>query len=436
MGGSVGVYSSPVPKSEYDKDFYSLFIDNNLLEGHDMMKRDSTACKSFVQYIKGGAWMDNLTKFENIIQVVDENGTGSEKESSTWKKFGYADPSEIPRARSSSMCSSTSQMSSNSSRRSEKLRQKESVVAQVTIPECYSAIDTWTLFMDNAELRGLLFAALYPLYLDSSAYKLWRRPSHWRLSIGSSSSDSAENRSYSSHFASMSISGSPTKKTRRSERLRDLLIGAAALFDGSDLESHPSDPQVRWIEDFKNAISCLPLSVMVAKLSRDRKESKVLYANILKQTAPAMLEDDEFVSGLQLDSGRGSPFGNAVRHSLRASSPQQAAAVGRHGQKVGANLHELLATGCSTDSAKRIEEALFGVKFYKHRHLRTNGEFLLRALKPVFNAQGKYAYTLSIDAVGSWDPQHTGIVDSHYPPEAPFQQVDDVLALLPLLLKC
>jgi hypothetical protein len=102
-------------------------------------------------------------------------------------------------------------------------------------------------------------------------------------------------------------------------------------------------------------------------------------------------------------------------------------------RKVGLDLHSIHAAGRTPESAKLLEQAIFNARFYKQRFVRPNGEYHLRALKPVFNSHGKYAYTPSLDAFGFADV--TTVPDLRYPPETVFQHVEDMLALLPLFIK-
>jgi hypothetical protein len=438
----VGVHAQLCP---YDKEFFALFVDSTLVEGEAALRRDPSLRNAFVEYIKGGRWMERLTKFEcDILKGAESEDTP------TWTKFGYDCPADSLRARSGSVCSNATQLTSGSSRKSEHpVVSKEARAARVTLHECYSAMGGWTLFLEKEELRGILFAALYPLYLQSSEYKMWRNPSGWRASLEASSSDSAESVSFSSQYPSLKQS----RKARKSQRLRELLVGTAALFDGTELESYLADPCVSWIEDFKMAVTNLPLNIMICRVNREHNEARVVYSNIKRTSNPTAIPEDEEVPGepaneptSTLHSVRASfalPTSARVVASIKESSPfstkgsTKSARVGSSSvdfsDKVGKNLVDLHSNGHTVDSIKQLQRAVFGAQHFKQRFVRSNGDFHLRALKPVFSTQGRHLCTISIDAYGTAD--HSTVPDMQYPPETRFQEVEDVLALLPLFIK-
>ena len=92
--------------------------------------------------------MEQLTQHENIMH--DEFGSTDEVDgvASTWARFGYACPTECGHVRSPSLCSTTTQLSLSTSRKTDIMQVTNTTkLAQATIQECYGAVDSWNLFL-------------------------------------------------------------------------------------------------------------------------------------------------------------------------------------------------------------------------------------------------------------------------------------------------
>jgi hypothetical protein len=499
MGGSVGIQSlhTPLcrgPQSPYDKEFGAFFVDSALMEGEIALRNDPTVRRAFVEYIKGGNWMEKLTKFENSVL-----GCENDDDTPTWTKFGYECPAGCGRARSGSV-------SSNSTQITETCRHpavsRADAVARTTIQECYSALDGWTLFLEKEELRGVLIAAIYPLYIQSIEYKQLRNPGLWRP-VGAYSYGEGTSVSRSTQFFSPRMA----RPAKKSERLRELMTGMAALFDSSELEDFLADPSESWIEDYKAAVTNLPLNIMICRVNREhhkQPEARVVYSNIkranndplsaLERREQAMTPGSALGRGVRKlfvlkkadnsdksdsehpsDRTEGCSSGDSadgsrcrshsqecrdspkVRHCPNPRDSPNAKVKGSpnmkgsptcvrefsrpssmrdFSDKVGMNLVELHAAEAPQENGKLVERAILNARFFKQRFVHNNGDFHLRALKPVFTAQGKYYCTLSVDAYGGVEQPSQGTpADLLYPPDTRFREVEDVLALLPLFIK-
>jgi hypothetical protein len=364
MGGSVGV-----GKIETES-VAAFFVDARLLAGEKLMKMNRFARAEFVEYIKAGTWSDNLSHFEDFLN------TRSSCDDSTWAKFGYKSPYlSLSRSTRTGSCSGSF---SSELYAAEFESMAGSIHHKLMLEECYNAISNSHLFLVE-ELRAVLIAALLPIYLCSGEYLQSKESSDWIVGFDVEDVCALEY-----------IPEKSEGNQKRSERLQEWLLGAAAMFDGSQLEAYLADPCGSWVEDYKRALYNLPLTFYLSTVDRAKKESKVVFCNAMKKS---LLFGDKSL--------------------------------------VGANLHEVFSERSPPHVAEQIETAVFAGRKYKRTALGEYDSCLLRALKPVRNALGDYVYTLGIESYPFVDPlQEESVVK-----EQPFQQVEDLLALLPMLLK-
>jgi hypothetical protein len=179
---------------------------------------------------------------------------------------------------------------------------------------------------------------------------------------------------------------------QRSEYLQDWLGGAAAAYDGSALEEYLADPHSNWVDDYLSAISSLPVAITLSAVDPAVRESHIVYTNVAKK--------------------------GFFSHTGGSSLPV-------------ANLHELFAEDCSPAGVIQVATAVFTAKRYKRSLLLSNGDFQLRAIKPIFNAHGEHRYVLGLESHPFTDPELSRSSDF----EEPFHQVEGLLALLSMLIK-
>lgn len=348
----------------------SFFVDARLLAGEKLLKANRFARAGFVEYVKAGTWADNLSHFEDFLN------SRSCCDDSVWAKYGYKSPHLTP-SRSTRTGSSSGSFSSEPY-----TAEPDSIMGSIhhklMLEECYNAISNSHLFLVE-ELRAVLIAALLPIYLCSGEYLQSKESSDWVPGFDVEDVCAMEYM--------------PEKKLgnqKRSERLHDWLLGAAAVFDGSELEQYLADTHGSWIDDYKRALFNLPVTFYLSTVDRTRKESKVVFCNTVKKSLL---------------------FGD---RSL-----------------VGANLHEIFSERAPPHVAEQVQTAVFAGRKYKRTAVGEYDSCLLRALRPVRNTLGDYIYTLGVESYPFVDPlQEESVVK-----EQPFQQVEDLLALLPMLLK-
>uniref|UniRef100_A0A7S3GX30 PAS domain-containing protein n=1 Tax=Spumella elongata TaxID=89044 RepID=A0A7S3GX30_9STRA len=360
MGASVSVSGS--------RHGTCMFVDEMMLKDEIAFKRDVALRKNFIEFIKGGAWADCLDNFEDFL------GLSYDSSETAWKRFGYKPPtmSDAPSTRSSF---ESSIRSSSTDYSGEACSAPNFVYQKMVLEDCYTAISTSNLFEKN-ELRPILFAALLPFFKQT--FEEHGGP-HFNSGDGA-----------------LLLNDKPFKRPKK-DRLQALLLGAAAMFDASELEAYLADPKVKWVDDYRKAISNLPVIVSVSTVDTTAQESKIVYSN----------------------AAQTSFFGVKTK------------------TQVGENLHEVFSANCSSSGVEQIQKAVFSARKYKRGILAAENQCQLRALKPVFDSQGQQAFVLGLESRPFEDPNLSTKSGSNASEtsDEPFQQVDDLLLLLPLLLK-
>ena len=372
MGGSVGAYSK-----QKHMNICNVFVDELLVEGEAFLKSDTALRKDFVEFIKGGAWAANLESFEDNMDIPASS-------ESLWEKFGYVNPSISLNSlattgggtRTVSHCNTSDDPGSGCSSKPCPAYQK------MVLEELYAVIGDCGLFGPD-ELRAVIIAALLPLFLSSSEYT-------------ASTSTSMDDYSMSDSSVRNVIENQNLELEHpKSEHLQDWLSGAAASFDSSELEAYLLDPHSSWVDDYIRALKALPAVISLSTTGAEQKETLVVPS-----------------SGKQL----------SIKSAATGNS----------------NIHSTFCADMSLHDTERAGQAMFDAETYKQGVLCTNGLYQLRALKPVFNIHGSRIYALSVESAHFEDPSvpHNGkdkssdVVDGKT-----FRQVDNLLLLLPLLIR-
>lgn len=346
-----------------------MFVDEVLLKDELALKLDATLRNNYIEYIKGGAWVDSLDSFEDILGIAH---SASE---TAWKRFGYKSPhcSDSPSTRSSFENSTRS--SSTVDYVVEIPSTPSAAYQKMVLEDCYTAISNSNLF-EKKELRPILLVALLPFFKQT--FEEHAGPV------------------FNSGDGSLVLNDKPFKRPKK-DRLQALLLGAAAMFDSSELDAYLADPKVKWVDDYRQAILNLPVTVSVSTVDPAARESRIVYSN-------------------------------AVQTKFFGSSSNQ----------VGENLHELFSSQCSPGGVEQIARAVFTARKYKRGILGANNQCQLRALKPVFDSHGKHALMLGVESRPFEDPTGSNKVvglNALEDMDQTFQQVDDLLLLLPLLIR-
>eukprot|EP00598_Pedospumella_elongata_P016322 CAMPEP_0184988992 /NCGR_PEP_ID=MMETSP1098-20130426/26483_1 /TAXON_ID=89044 /ORGANISM="Spumella elongata, Strain CCAP 955/1" /LENGTH=369 /DNA_ID=CAMNT_0027513869 /DNA_START=47 /DNA_END=1156 /DNA_ORIENTATION=+ len=364
--------SASVSGSLHSTSAKCMFVDDSLLKDEIALKRDVKLRSNFIEFIKSGEWADSLDNFEDVLGIA--HGASE----TAWKRFGYKTPSSSDSPSTRSSFASSTRSSSTTEYAGESTSMQNSVYQKKVLDDCYTAISTSNLFEKN-ELRPILFAALLPFFKQT--FEEHGGP-HFNSGDGA-----------------LLLNDKPFKRPKK-DRLQALLLGAAAMFDASELEAYLADPKVKWVDDYRKAISNLPVIVSVSTVDTTAQESKIVYSN----------------------AAQTSFFGVKTK------------------TQVGENLHEVFSANCSSSGVEQIQKAVFSARKYKRGILAAENQCQLRALKPVFDSYGKHTLMLGVESRPFEDPIFP-LRDIRAGTEAAsntdelFQQVDDLLLLLPMLIR-
>lgn len=306
-----------------------------------------------------------LDDFEDIV------GLAYDISDSAWKRFGYKPPSSSDAPSTRSSFESSTRSSSTADNALEAATSPNNVYQKKVLEDCYTAISTCNLFEKN-ELRSILVAAILPFFKKSL--------------------DECDGTQVTSGDA-LTFKASKAIMRPKKDRLQALLLGAAAMFDSSELDAYLADPKVKWVDDYRQAILNLPVTVNISAVDPTARQSRIVYSN-------------------------------AVQTGLFGSKKTQ----------VGENLHELFSSNCSSSGVEQVARAVFSARKHKRGVLGTDNLCQL----PVFDSQGQHAFTLGVESRPFEDPIFPNRVFGSDTPDAndePFQQVEDLLLLLPLLIR-
>jgi len=373
MGGSVGV-------GKYDCEFSKIFLDDRLRSGETLLKRNAIARASFVEFIKSGEWMDKVSVFEDFVRHnIDEH-------SSLFERFGYNNPHCLTAHTKFSPAKSLANISSASIRTQSDSDDYSSGCISPSkrdlLADSYGAFSECHLFEEN-RTKCVMIAALLPVYLTTTAFKELAQKHGWEF----------EDKYHGPLQRTKTI-----HNKQRSERLQEWLLGAAAMFDGSQLEEYLADPCGSWVEDYKRALTGLPVVLTLSAVDHENQESKVIFSN----------------------TGADSYTLSDAAHRAGSS-------------KLNRDMHSLFSTHLSPADAEHVTKAVFDAETYRRSFLNARGATQLRAVKPIFNAQGAHVYTLGLESQPFADPL---ALQDPLVAEERFQQMEDLLSLLPMLIRC
>jgi hypothetical protein len=347
-------------------------VNDELIKAESKLATDASFRTSFIEFVKSGIWE------EKLLIADDEEITG-EKIEDAWKAYNYARPPKYSLKASSSFKSLSSLMSdsthSNSPNGSGKMQHDSESIA------------SWSLFTSTADVRSIMLVALIPLYFNSNEFQRWCSPSFCSTS-GSTKNDTG---------------GQCGKKTTR---LRELFHSAATACGSADLDHYLSQATPHLIADFKKAIVSLPIRINICKIEDNDASPPVMFSTSGK--APSYLSLPSTPS-----SGKGTMGFDEVSQKMTLST-------------------KLCGPEHSPDQREQVVAALAGQSCVKLAVRTGLDKCSLQAIKPVCDAEGNTHCVMSVEAVDKVVVSQ--VSNPHYNPVA-FQQVEDLLLLLPLLIK-
>jgi hypothetical protein len=240
MGGAVSLGRKPVSVVHSD-----VFVCSELLEGSKQLRENEILRKSFVEYVKSGAWLDKIAHFAPEQQ-----------------RFG---PEHDPFGCNSKLKHISSPPATPGTQRSLSALYLDGPIQEkqdsAVLEEYVStAEETFT----NAQICCFLVAVVWPIYLKSSAYNL-------HVKYGSQAA-----RHFEEDSVSIASAAAETEKvqTPQSSRAQSILLGCAAFFDEAQmLDMLLSD----WVDALSLSISAHALAISVVQ--RTKNEHPIVYAN-------------------------------------------------------------------------------------------------------------------------------------------------------------
>jgi hypothetical protein len=224
----------------------SVFLSSEVIEGCRLLSSDELLAKSFVEYVKSGAWLDLIAHCvpEDLSAITDT--------------FSYVDGRmTLEGLGSPSNPSDKSSLGGSSKKSVEPPGSSKS--GQVSLPlsldEAYTGwAETFTTFT-TAQLSCLLFAVVFPHYVTSATY-------HRHVKYGAHAARHAEEES----VCSRSVALAPGMVlTPHSSRAQEMLLACAAYFDETPmLELVRKD----WVETVSAFISTHTFGISVVDTSK------------------------------------------------------------------------------------------------------------------------------------------------------------------------
>jgi hypothetical protein len=251
-----------------------------------------------------------------------------------------------------------------------------------------------TLFTDPEDARALLFVLLYPIFESHNSIP---QTDDNVGGVVEFSSTITENLQHTSLHA---------KEHQHGSRLQAILLALAAGCDESDLLDYLANPSSSFVEDFTRAVEKLPVKLMVGQVNQEQSELPVVYSNFQLNTST------KEAMGLPL---------------LEADI-------------LGHDLHVLYGNMCSPGAAQLLERAVFAGKVFKKSLGLQNCRCKLLAFCPINGTRqstaGAPVFSVSLESAPFVDPQYlSAAAREQQCEETPFQQIEDMMALLPLLIR-
>jgi PAS domain-containing protein len=204
MGGTVSVSGNST-----DSISSLAFLSADVIEGCKKLSSDEALSRSFVEYVKSGAWLDLIAHYvsEDTVELSDT--------------FSLAE-----RRLSLSSASNASEKSAlvGSSKKSGNDASSKSAISPLLmfLGEAYTGWTESLPVFSTSQLSSLLFAVVFPCYLRSSTY-------HRHVKYGALAARYAEEES--SMYSNSVVAGADMFQAPQSSRAQEMLLACAACID-------------------------------------------------------------------------------------------------------------------------------------------------------------------------------------------------------------
>jgi PAS domain S-box-containing protein len=239
MGGAVSFINKPGSTPT------TVFLSTEVIEGCRLLSCDELLAKSFVEYIKSGAWLDVIAHYipEDLSSITDTFSYVERK----LTLESPLNPSEMSSLGGSSKKSAENPGSSKSGQDSQALHQDEAYTGRV---ESFSSFTT-------DQLSSLLFAIAFPHYVASSTYRR-------HVKYGALAARHAEEESVCS--LSMAAEAGPgTTQTPHSIRAQEMLLACAVHFDETPMLEMV---RIDWVEAVSTFLATHTFAISVVDTSK------------------------------------------------------------------------------------------------------------------------------------------------------------------------
>jgi PAS domain-containing protein len=253
-----------------------LFISTELVSGQKLMEDNTSLAKSFVQYMKSGAWMDRLSVFSKSSDLANIQSLGSQSPTV---------------ASSYSLSEKEQRLCGRNPER--KLQQGDdhscpTDSGKCSFSELYANLEQECPAFNANQLCCILMSIVYPLYANSAAHRQF-------LKHGLVSGDFRDDQS---SVTSCSVHVAPTKRqSGQSVRAQEILLSCAAHFEETQLLQALSG-------DWLSVLPCIFQEHLLAFSIVDTTsgDRSIVYAN---RAFSKLFELPRYCSGRSLDSLNG-----------------------------------------------------------------------------------------------------------------------------------
>jgi hypothetical protein len=222
-----------------------VFVPSELVDGSKRLRKDEGLRKSFVEYVKSGAWLERIARYVPEQQMLKTKSDPFSTE-------------ELFRQRSNLPSTPGTERSQSDAHVDFSFKEKQ----ESAVLEGYVAV-TEEAFT-NAQICCFLFAVLWPVYATSAMYRLY-------LKYGANAALHYEEDSVSI----ASALAEPGKvQTSQSSRAQTIFLGCAAFFDEVQMLAML---QTDWVDTLSLSISAHALAISV--VHRTKNEYPVAYVN-------------------------------------------------------------------------------------------------------------------------------------------------------------
>jgi PAS domain S-box-containing protein len=359
-----------------------MIVNDKLSHGCDLLISNPSARQVFAQYIKRGDWIPFISQQMKADRALKElhlelNNTDPDITYSVGPNDFVMPPTGQHYVET---------FLSNDAQRVDLNSTESKVTAAAEIIEtCFSSI----------QMKSVLLASLFPLFLNSPDYALWveekgknKSPDGSEFLIKSTATTSAK-------LLNATVEDSAVGRDQRldelfqaqDKRIQDILTQAVTSIDESELEKFLSSGT--WISQLLASVEDLPLCVSIATASLDRKGFPLVYVN--------------------------KAFEKTTMYPRK--------------EIVGQNCKFLQSEKSEKEQISLLTEALRNAQPCKVALTNTRKDgtefFNLLSMKPIFNSEGVYSYVIGVQ----FDISN---------PESSVKQIqliDDLLSILPNIFK-